>query len=116
MEATVGHYSDVQAERLASDELQGVSMRRLIGPEHGWDSHAMRLFTVEPGGHTPRHTHPWPHINLVLSGSGVVRTGDAERSVEPGSYAFLPAGLEHQFRNTGTEDLVFMCIVPEGDD
>jgi quercetin dioxygenase-like cupin family protein len=33
-----------------------------------------------------------------------------------GGYAFVPAGVEHQFRNDGTEPFSFMCIVPEEGD
>lgn len=110
---TVGHISDVENVTMDNVELKGTSMRRLIGPENGWKGYAMRLFTVEPGGYTPKHSHDWEHINLVLSGEGSLLTGKEETKIKKGSYAYLPSGTLHQFRNTGSEPLEFMCIVPE---
>ncbi len=110
---TVGSYTDIENVQMDHPELKDTAMRRLIGPEHGWEGYAMRIFTVEPGGYTPKHTHDWPHINLVLSGTGTVLTGDTETAIEKGSYAYVPGGTLHQFRNTGSEPLEFMCIVPE---
>ncbi|QRN85464.1 cupin domain-containing protein [Clostridia bacterium] len=110
---TVGHIEDVENVQVDSVEAKATWMRRLIGPENGWDGYAMRLFTVEPGGHTPRHAHDWPHINLVLSGEGTLFVNDREEAIEKGSYAYLPGGTKHQFRNTGSVPLEFMCIVPE---
>jgi quercetin dioxygenase-like cupin family protein len=110
---TVGHYKEVDNVSMDHPDLKDTAMRRLIGPEHGWDGYAMRLFTVEPGGYTPKHIHDWAHINLVLSGMGTVLTGDKETDIKKGSYAYVPGGTLHQFRNTSGEPLEFMCIVPE---
>ncbi len=52
---TVGHYKEIDNVRMDHSDLKDTAMRRLIGPEHGWDGYAMRLFTVDPGGYTPKH-------------------------------------------------------------
>ena len=52
------------------DGIEGVVKRVLVSPADGWDGWVMRLFDVDPGGHTPRHAHDWPHINFVASGRG----------------------------------------------
>ena len=76
----------------------------------------MRLFDVEPGGHTPRHTHDWPHINFVAGGRGVLFLDGEEHPLEAGAYAYVPSGHEHQFRAAPEAPLSFVCIVPEAGD
>lgn len=89
-----------------------VSMRLLVGRDDGAPRFAMRQFTVEPGGHTPAHQHPYEHEVYVLSGKGVVRGGETLREVKAGDVVFMPAGQWHQFKATGAEPLVFLCMVP----
>ncbi len=89
-----------------------VMKQLLVGRAEGWTDHAMRLFTVGKDGHSPRHSHPWPHINYIVGGRGELRIGDELREVSAGSVAFVPDNAEHQFRNLAEEDFVFICIVP----
>lgn len=110
--AVVGNWRSLESKVLSSPAVKGAAMCAVVGPEDGWEDHVMRIVTVEPGGYTPRHAHPWPHINLVLDGEGTVRVGEEIREIQKGSYAFLPAGLEHQFVNTGAGPLELVCIVP----
>ena len=51
-----------------------------ISREHGTPSFSFRVFTIQPGGHTPLHTHQFEHLNYVIEGNGMVMTED-------GSYA-----------------------------
>jgi quercetin dioxygenase-like cupin family protein len=74
------------------------------------------LFDVEPGGHTPRHAHDWPHINFVAGGRGVLFLDGEEHPLEAGAYAYVPSGHEHQFRASPETPLSFVCIVPESGD
>ena len=87
-------------------------LQLLVGRDEGWTDHAMRLFTVGKGGNTPKHSHPWPHINYVVSGCGELLIGDKKHEVKAGSVAYVPDDTEHQFRNLTEDDFVFICIVP----
>ncbi len=113
---TVGHSRDVASRPMAGDGVHDVVKRVLVSPADGWDGWVMRLFDIGPGGHTPRHAHDWPHINVVLSGRGELYLDGDDHALEAGSYAFVPAGLVHQFRNAGAETFSFVCIVPEEGD
>ena len=93
-----------------------VIKQSLVGPDQGWEGWVMRLFTVAPGGQTPRHSHTWPHINYIVSGEGTVYLNGREQNVQPGYSAYVPGGAEHQFINRGQQDFVFICIVPEEGD
>lgn len=96
--------------------VSGAVKQTLVGPAEGWEGWVMRLFTLTPGGYTPRHTHPWPHINYIVSGKGNLFLGGKDNVMEAGSVAYIPGDAEHQFQNRGEEDFSFICIVPvEGD-
>jgi len=87
-------------------------VRKLIGEADGAPSFSMRQFEVAPGGHTPRHQHPYEHEVYVISGRGAVMEGDEARPIAMGDVIFVAPGEEHQFRNTGDEPLRFLCLVP----
>jgi quercetin dioxygenase-like cupin family protein len=114
--AVVGDKDGAPLVTMAGEDVAGVGKRVLVSPAEGWEGWVMRLFEVEPGGHTPRHSHPWPHINYVPAGKGSLFVGGEERPLTAGSYAYVPAGAEHQFGAAPDEPLSFICIVPaEGD-
>lgn len=93
-----------------------VIKQSLVGPAQGWRGWVMRLFTLKGGGHTPRHAHPWPHINYMVSGKGILYLDGKEYTVEPGFVAYIPGEAEHQFKNSGDQEFSFICIVPEEGD
>lgn len=112
----VFHIDTTKAKHFDSDSMKGVTKQVLIGTEEGWDSHVMRLFTLEKGGYSPKHSHPWPHIAFVAAGEGVIHIDGKDNPVRQGSYALVPPDSEHQFTNTGSGNMQFICIVPtEGD-
>ncbi len=112
----VGKKDDVAAMEMAGDGIEGVVKRVLVSPAQGWDGWVMRPFDVEPGGHTPRHSHDWPHISFVAGGSGRLLLDGEEHPLEPGSNASVPSNHEHQFRGAAGAPPSFVCIVPEAGD
>ncbi|MFA4966263.1 MAG: cupin domain-containing protein [Thermoleophilia bacterium] len=108
----VGKLDDAPAWPVAGEGVAEVVKRVLVSPAEGWEGWVMRFFEVGPGGHTPRHTHAWPHINFVASGSGRLYLDGEDHALSAGSYAYVPGGDEHQFINGGEEPLAFICIVP----
>lgn len=109
----VSHLDSVTKKKLESDTLKNAYMQVCIGESEGWDSHVMRVMTVEKDGYTPKHSHPWPHTNYVISGQGTLLITDEEKEIKTGSIAYVDSNTLHQFKNTGDEDLVFICIVPK---
>lgn len=110
---SIGHISDLQEKLITNPETYGASVKVLISPEDGWDGYVMRLFKLESDGYTPKHQHPWPHINYILEGQGELMMDGKTQILSPGSYAYVPSNLLHQFRNIGNEIFKFICIVPE---
>ncbi|MBC8309102.1 MAG: cupin domain-containing protein [Planctomycetes bacterium] len=94
------------------DGIKGVTMRVLVRKEDGAPTFAMRHFSVESGGYTPSHLHPWEHEVFVLSGQGEVECAGEVKSIQGGDGLFIPSNDLHQFRNVGQQPLEFLCIVP----
>ena len=109
----ISHIDSIKKNNLSGEGIQGVTKQVLLGPEQGWKGNVMRVFTLAKGGHTPQHKHPWPHINYILEGTGVLFHEGEETPLKRGSISFVPPNTEHRFRNTGDKDFVFICIVPE---
>lgn len=85
-----------------------------ISREHGTPAFSFRVFTLEPGGHTPHHTHPFEHLNYIIEGSGVVVDNDRERQLKQGDFVLVLPGELHQYRNTSSsETMVMICAVPK---
>jgi len=104
--------TDIPATDVEMDGAEGVKIRVIISKEDGAPNCVMRRFTIEPGGHTPYHTHDWEHEIYVLSGEGEARQGDQRHPMNPGTVILAIPNEEHNFSNTGTEPLDFLCIVP----
>lgn len=87
-------------------------VRWLLDEKQGAPNFAMRQFEVAPGGYTPKHSHPYEHEIFVLEGEGVVAEGEHERPLRAGDCVLVLPDEVHQFRNTGTAILKFLCLVP----
>ena len=104
--------SEVAASEVTMEGAAGCRVRWLIGEGERAPTFAMREFEVAPGGHTPKHFHDYEHEVYVLAGSGQVIDGDRERSLRAGDVVFVAPNDVHQFRNTGSEPMRFLCLIP----
>lgn len=94
-------------------------MQPLLTPAENAPNFSMRFFELEPGGHTPKHSHPWEHEIFILEGEGQLRARDnAEDNLAFSAYDALlvPANTLHQFYNSGSKPLRFLCLIPNNSD
>ena len=108
----VVHFESIPLVSVQTDGAIGASFRCLIGEPDGAPSFSMRQFEIAPGGCTPKHSHGHEHEVFVLDGSAVVVIGAQEHALRPGTAVFVPPGAVHQFRNTGSVPLKFLCLIP----
>jgi len=108
----VAHEKEVEAKTINSPAVKNAAMKVLVGPPQGWSDYVMRIVELDADGFSPEHAHPWPHINYMVEGRGILSMEGRDHPVEQGSYAYIPAGCQHQFRNAGKEMFRFICIVP----
>ncbi len=76
---------------------------------------SFRVFTLEPGGNTPYHDHPFEHLNYIIRGEGVAvdREGN-KHPVKEGDFIMVLPGEIHQYRNEALKgDFIFICAVPK---
>lgn len=97
--------------------VRGVRMGVMVGRGDGAPNFALRHFIVEPGGHSPRHSHDYEHEVFIVSGRGSVLLDGEFRPIHAGDVVYVPANEEHQFRAStddasGPGGLEFLCLVP----
>ncbi|MBP1749933.1 MAG: cupin 2 protein [Deltaproteobacteria bacterium] len=96
----------------AKGALKQIPLARADGVPH----YSLRVFTIEPDGHTPYHSHPFEHMNYIIDGQGALVDADGtERPVKKGDFALVMPGEVHQYKNTSTDNtpLVMICLVPK---
>jgi quercetin dioxygenase-like cupin family protein len=108
----VNHYEKVPQQPVEMEGSHGCSVRWLLGERDGTPNFAMRQFEVAPGGSTPRHSHPYEHEVFVLEGEGLVFEDNEPHKLAAGDVVFVKPDEVHQFRNTGTTPLKFLCLIP----
>lgn len=109
----VANENALKAVAVNHPDAKKAHMKVPIGAEQGWVDHVLRIIELEAEGHSPRHSHDWPHINYIIEGEGLVHMDGKDYPVTGGGYAYIPANVEHQFLNTADSPLRFICIVPK---
>ena len=66
----VSHEENVNTIIFDNPEANGASMKALVSPKEGWEGYVMRVLELEEDGYSPKHNHPWPHINYMLEEIG----------------------------------------------
>jgi mannose-6-phosphate isomerase-like protein (cupin superfamily) len=69
------------------------------------------VMTIPPGGEIGQETHE--HTDQILtfvSGTGEAIVGGETREIVPGDLVAVPAGIQHNFRNTGANPLVLYTV------
>ena len=86
-----------------------------LSQNDGVPVYSFRVFTVEPGGFTPYHHHPYEHMNYIISGEGALVDKDKkEMAVKQGDFVLVLPDEMHQYKNTSEKvPLVFICGVPK---
>ena len=101
----------VHGEPVDMPGVEGVRMSIMVGRDDGAPHFALRHFSVDPGGHTPRHSHDYEHEVFIIDGSGTVLLDGEHRPIASGDVIYVPADEEHQFKAQDA-GLRFLCLVP----
>ncbi len=104
--------AEVTRNKVEMEGADGCQVQILVGKEDKAPNFVMRQFEVAPGGHTPKHFHDYEHEIFVVEGNGVVVDGDLEHPLQQGDVVFVSPLDVHQFKNTGTTPLKFLCLIP----
>jgi quercetin dioxygenase-like cupin family protein len=108
----VNHHTDVELKPVEMEGAANTKVRQLLGANVEAANFAMRMFEIDPGGHTPRHQHDYEHEIYVLEGTGVVVDGDTEHELKSGDVVYVHPNDIHQFRNNGDQPMKMLCLIP----
>jgi quercetin dioxygenase-like cupin family protein len=107
--------SKVEKVPMTMEGAKGASKQIPLGQADGVPAYTLRVFTIEPGGHTPYHGHPFEHMNYIIEGEGALVDAEGrQRPVRKGDFALVLPDEVHQYRNTAADrPLVMICLVPK---
>jgi len=104
---------EVEKTTAAMEGAKGIYKQIPLSKKDGAPTFSFRVFTIEPGGHTPFHQHKFEHMNYVINGQGILVAEDREHELKQGDFALILAGEKHQFKNSsGKQNLLIICAVP----
>ena len=79
----IRNISEVERAPVRMDGAERASMAVLVGREQGAPNFAMRVISVDAGGHTPRHSHDYERSYLIDSHYGLSGTLDPATMIYP---------------------------------
>lgn len=105
--------SNVEKKKVQMEGASGAWKQLPLGSSDGAPVYSFRVFTLEPGGNTPYHSHPFEHMNFVIGGRGaLVDEAGNEHSLKAGDFALVRPGEKHQYRNVSADgDFTMICGV-----
>jgi len=103
----------LKSESVSMYGSTGTSIQWLWGKADGVPNFELRKFIIKPGGNIGLHNHREEHEIYIMSGEGIVfdESGD-EYHIKETDTLFVPPNETHGYKNTGKEDLQFLCIIP----
>jgi quercetin dioxygenase-like cupin family protein len=106
---------DVPKTPVAMEGARGACKQVPLSKADGAPHFVFRVFTLEPGGFTPFHSHESEHLNFVIEGEGsLVDEHGVGTDLEAGSFAMVLPHEKHQYRNRSADrPFVMICAVPK---
>jgi len=106
------HFQEMAPQPVTMEGAEKVTIRWLIAKDDGAPHFAMRLFEIQPGGHTPVHAHRGEHEVFILEGDSAVVKDGKEVPVKPGTAVYVLPEEMHGFINKGKTVMRMLCLVP----
>ncbi|HEX2974459.1 MAG TPA: cupin domain-containing protein [Bacteroidales bacterium] len=106
--------NSVEKKQVAMEGASNAWKQLPLGSIDGTPVYSFRVFTIEPNGHTPYHSHPYEHMNYVIEGQGVIiDESGKEHPLKAGDFALVNPDEKHQYRNNSGEVFKMICGVPK---
>lgn len=106
--------SNLEKRKVMMEGAQGAFKQLPISKKDGSPAYTFRVFTIQPGGNTPYHTHGFEHINYVIEGQAVIVNEEGEETrIRKGDFILVLPNEKHQYKNKSADaDFVMICAVP----
>ena len=106
--------SQVEKNEVHMEGAVGAWKQIPLAQQDGVPVYSYRVFTIEPGGYTPYHQHPYEHMNYIIEGEGaLVNEAGEETPLKAGDFALVNPDEKHQYRNKGDKPFKMICGVPK---
>jgi len=91
----------------------GSILRELLNPlkEAIRVNYSLAQAVLQPGQTTRDHRLQSAEVYYIIEGAGQMFIDEEQAEVSSGQAVYIPPGAIQRIRNTGQEDLVFLCIV-----
>jgi mannose-6-phosphate isomerase-like protein (cupin superfamily) len=88
-------------------------LRELLSPHHDpiEARYSLAIARIGPGLESSPHALTTTEVYYLLQGSGVMSIDREEREVRAGDAIYIPPRAVQFLRNTGAEEIIFICIV-----
>ena len=105
----------VETIKVQMEGAKGAWKQLPLGSHDGTPVYSFRVFTVEPGGNTPYHSHAFEHMNYVIEGKAVLIDEAGNKNLlKEGDFALVKPGEKHQYRNESPDQkFIMICGVPK---
>jgi quercetin dioxygenase-like cupin family protein len=105
----------VETKKVRMEGATGAWKQLPLGNDDGAPVYSYRVFTLELGGNTPYHSHPYEHMNFIIEGEGVlVNEAGEEKPLKAGDFALVNPDEKHQYKNSSPDKVFKMiCGVPK---
>ncbi|MCL5266083.1 MAG: cupin domain-containing protein [Chloroflexi bacterium] len=102
----------VSMDQVPAVPLGNGSWSRLVltGETVGAQKAMLGYSVFTPGTSTPQKVHAEEELAYVLCGHGELTIGDEAVAYGPRSALYIPAGVPHGVRNSGTEDVIMVFV------
>ena len=106
--------NEVESKKVNMEGAEKAWKQMPLSASDGAPVYSFRVFTVEPGGFTPYHNHPYEHMNYIIEGEGALVNEKGEESpLKAGDFALVKSDEKHQYRNKGDKPFKMICGVPK---
>ncbi len=66
---------------------------------------------IKPGSASTPHMLRTSEVYYILEGEGIMHINEESARVSPGQAVYIPSHARQYIKNTGSSDLIFLCIV-----
>ena len=70
------------------------------------------IYMLPAGGVDPQQPHTEDEVYYVVRGRGMIRVGEEDRAVAPGSVVFVKASVEHRFHSIDEDLMLLVFFAP----
>jgi quercetin dioxygenase-like cupin family protein len=99
-------YSDIETYELTP----GVHRRVLISEDDGAKGVLAIAWELEPDCKSHSHSHEYEHGALILSGEGLLLSGEKQTPIKKNDVIFINANMHHCFYNNSSKKLSYVLF------